>query len=227
MKCPHCLVEFHEQWIPLDPCLHDVRGDWHLYHSTCPKCRRIIIRLDCPASEALNVEDGLLSAKVPGRRTQLVHPRAYARSPLPPEVPAQFAGDYAEACLVLPDSEKASAALSRRCLQNLLYKKESVKKGDLVNQIQQVIESGKLPAHLADAIDAVRAVGNFAAHPIKNTRTGEIIDVEPGEAEWLLDTLEELFDFYFVGPEKLKLKRKALNKKLFEAGKPPLKGATP
>jgi hypothetical protein len=46
---------------------------------------------------------------------------------------------------------------------------------------------------LASAVDAVRNVGNFAAHPIKSKSTGDVLDVEPGEAEWLLDALERLF----------------------------------
>jgi hypothetical protein len=33
-------------------------------------------------------------------------------------------------------------------------------------------------------LDAIRTIGNFAAHPIKSTSSGEIVDVEPGEAEW-------------------------------------------
>ena len=66
-------------------------------------------------------------------------------------------------------------------------------------------------------------IGNFAAHPLKSTTTGSIVDVEPGEAEWNLDVLESLFDFYFVQPA-ISAKRKAeLNKKLKEAGKPKLK----
>ena len=52
--------------------------------------------------------------------TQLVRPKGISRAPLPPEVPSEFTKDYQEACLVLTDSPKASAALSRRCLQNLL-----------------------------------------------------------------------------------------------------------
>ena len=52
-----------------------------------------------------------------------------------------------------------------------------------------------------------------------------MIEVELGEAEWLLDTLEGCFDFYFVQPAKLEKTRDALNKKLKEAGKPPLKGS--
>ena len=124
---------------------------------------------------------------------------------------------------MINDSEKASAALSRRCLQNLLREKAGTQAKDLAKQIQEVLDSGKLPSHLGEAIDAVRAIGNFAAHPVKNTSTREVIDVEPGEAEWLLNTLEGLFDFYFVQPARLAKKRDALNKKLKDAGKPPLK----
>jgi hypothetical protein len=80
-----------------------------------------------------------------------------------------------------------------------------------------------VPSYLSDDIDAVRNIGNFAAHPIKSTRFGEIVPVEPGEAEWNLDVLAGLFDFFFVQPEKKKRRRDALNKKLKDAGKP-LKG---
>jgi hypothetical protein len=134
-----------------------------------------------------------------------------------------FADDYREACLVLSDSPKASAALSRRCLQNLLREVARVKPSNLADEIQQVIDSGKLPSSLVDSIDAIRNVGNFAAHPMKSQRSGEILSVEPGEADWNLDVLEALFDFYFVQPEVIRKKRDALNKKLQDAGKPPMK----
>ena len=110
--------------------------------------------------------------------------------PVAPEVDEKFARDYREASLVIGDSERASAALSRRCLQNLLREKAETKAKDLAKQIQEVLDSRELPSHLADEIDAVRAVGNFAAHPIKSKHTGEVIEVEPGEAEWLLETLQ-------------------------------------
>jgi hypothetical protein len=146
-----------------------------------------------------------------------------ARAPLPPEVPKDFASDYEEACLVLGDSEKASAALSRRCLQHILRKKGGAKDSDLAKEIQQVLDSRQLPSHIADNLDAIRNIGNFAAHPTKATNTGEIVDVEPHEAEWSLDVIEQLFDFYFVQPAKAKAKRDALNAKLQAAGKPPMK----
>ena len=65
--------------------------------------------------------------------------------------------------------------------------------------------------------------GNFAAHPVKNSRSGEIVVVEPGEAEWNLDVLDLLFDFYYVGPARADAKREALNTKLIAAGKRPMR----
>ena len=108
-------------------------------------------------------------------------------------------------------------------MQNILREKAGVKHSDLSKEIQQVIDNNTLPSHLAESIDAIRNIGNFAAHPIKSSSTGEIVEVEVGEAEWILDVLESLFDFYFVQPAILKAKRDALNKKLSDAGKPPMK----
>jgi hypothetical protein len=157
------------------------------------------------------------------KREFLCYPKVPSRTPLPPAVPSPYAEDYSEACLTLTDSPKASAALSRRCLQHVLREKAGVKLGNLADEIQQVIDSAKVPSHISESLDAVRNIGNFAAHPIKSKASGEIIAVEPGEAEWNLDVLESLFDFYFVQPELLKKKRAALDAKLKEAGKPKMK----
>lgn len=150
-----------------------------------------------------------------------IHPRVPSRAPIHESVPPDIAQDYKEACLVLTDSPKASAALSRRCLQHLLRDKAGVKHGNLSKEIEEAM--GGLPSHLAGAIDGVRNIGNFAAHPTKSQSTGEVVDVEPGEAGWNLDTLEGLFDHYYVQPALLKEKQDALNKKLAEAGKPEMK----
>lgn len=141
-----------------------------------------------------------------------------------PEVSAaasSLAADFAEAEAVLVSSRKASAALSRRCLQFILTTAAKVTKRDLADQIDEVLPS--LPPQLADNVDAIRHVGNFAAHPMKSTNSGEIVDVEEGEAEWLLDVMEELCDFYYVAPARATAKRTALNQKLADLGKPPLK----
>jgi hypothetical protein len=157
------------------------------------------------------------------QREFLCYPKAVSRAPLPEEVPEKYAVDYKEACLTLADSPKASAALSRRCLQHILREEAKIKPGNLADEIQQILDAGRLPSHLLESLDAVRNIGNFAAHPIKSQASGEVIDVEPGEAEWNLDVLEALFDYFFVQPALLKKKRDALNAKLKEAGKPEMK----
>lgn len=208
MKCPHCLNGIHEGWANAAGLGDDAEGsNWLLQQLTCPECKRLILRLG-------GVVDGNM-------KWDIIHPRASGRVPLPPDVPQPYASDYKEACLVLGDSPKASAALSRRCLQHVLREKAKVKHGNLSAEIDEAMTT--LPSHLGEAIDAVRIVGNFAAHPMKNTNTGEVLDVEEGEAEWLLDVLEGLFDFYFVQPEVLARKKVELNQKLQDAGKPPMK----
>lgn len=216
MKCPHCLENFHAKW-EQQRLGEDKLTSWSVCTTQCPACteyifvlRRSILEMRGNRSERVDIDI-------------LAWPRVPARARRSVDVSARFADDYKEACLVLTDSPKASAALSRRCLQNLLREAARVKPGDLANEIQQVLDAKSLPSQLAEAIDAVRVIGNFAAHPMKSERTGEIIGVEPGEAEWLLDTLEGLFDFYFVQPAILKRKKEALNKKLSETGKPPVK----
>jgi hypothetical protein len=108
-------------------------------------------------------------------------------------------------------------------LQLVLRDEAKVKSQDLSKEIQELLDRGTLPSHIAESLDAVRNIGNFAAHAIKSKSTGEIVPVEPGEAEWNLDVLESLFDFYFVGPARTKARKAALEKKLADAGKPKLK----
>jgi len=232
MKCPHCLENFFECWFYNKfkdwEWIEDKESVWGMRFCKCPKCEKIIIQLGKISKTCIKPSKNL------SNRPQLhpnfynwvlIRPKAVSRTPLPPEVPPEFANDYNEACLILVDSPKASAALSRRCLQNLLREKAKTTKKNLSDQIQEVIDSKKLPFFLSEDLDAVRNIGNFAAHPIKNKITGEIIEVEPGEADWNLDILEELFNFYFVQPELSKKKRQKLNQKLKKAGKPPIKKA--
>ena len=147
-------------------------------------------------------------------------PAAAAVRPVPVQVPNPYKQDFEEACAVLTLSPKASAALSRRNLQAILRDQAGATKKDLFDQIEEVISSGKAPSRISDELHAVRNIGNFAAHEIKSKATGQIVEVETGEAEWNLDVLESLFDFYFVEPAKSAKRKADLNVKLKAAGKP-------
>jgi len=221
MRCPHCLTSFHDD-LTKTALGVDSTSHWVLNRRTCPECGKFILSL----SERYDRYDGTS----PGNensyrktRERLCYPKGTNRTSLGPEVPPQFTSDYYEACMTLSDSPKASAALSRRCLQNLLREKAGVKHGNLADEIQQLIDSGKLPPDLADSLDAIRHIGNFAAHPEKSKSSREIIEVEPGEADWSLEVLEELFSFFFTRPARIQKRRDALNKKLDEAGKRQMK----
>lgn len=217
IKCPHCLesqfLEFKTEFLREDQDDQLFKISWYVSHTLCASCLKTIIYL-------------IKRKKLSGRNWEeeiLVRPRAISRTPLPKEVEPEFTEDYNEACLVLTDSPKASAALSRRCLQHILREKLEVKPDDLSKEIQEVLDRGTLPSHIADGLDAVRNIGNFGTHPIKSKSSGEVVPVEPGEAEWNLDVIESLFDYCFVGPAKLAERKAKLNEKLKEAGKPLLK----
>jgi Domain of unknown function (DUF4145) len=232
MKCPHCGITFHDEFSTdnlhnrtSNLKLQDVGYDIHARSQSCPECDKAIVLLEFGRYESQSSKSGigaLLPPRWVSKRIVQVYPKGSTR-PVPSEVPADVVNDFKEASDVIQDSPKASAALSRRLLQRLLREQAKVKPGDLSDEIQEVLDSNQLPSSAAQAIDAVRNIGNFAAHPIKSKDTGVIVDVEPGEAEWLLDTLESLFDIYFVQPLILARKRAELDKKLEASGKPPMK----
>lgn len=212
-KCPHCreIVTFSSPTVPSGHSseLMTVGGgdNVYVYSSECPnrKCRKpiVIARIESEGKTYF----------------RLVHPFNVVRT-VPTEVPKDIQKDFLEAAAVLSVSEKASAALSRRCLQNLLNERGYTGR-TLSDQIDAVLL--KLPTDLADNVDAIRNIGNFAAHPMKSQSTGIVIDVEPGESGWNLDVLEGLFDHFYVRPAREKEKRERLAKKLRDLGKPPLK----
>jgi hypothetical protein len=223
MQCPHCLVDFHDN-AKFTYVGQDADGHWGVVAVACSKCKRHSLSVQRGSGYQLGPTPRSTVVALTGVKLyQRFYPKGTARAPVPKEVPAAIAEDFTEACLVLADSPKASAALSRRCLQHLLRHAAKVKPADLAIEIQQVLDSGVLPTDLAESIDAIRNVGNFSAHPQKSTASGEILPVEPQEAEWTLEVLEALFDFYFVRPAVLDAKRAALNAKLAAAGKPPMK----
>jgi hypothetical protein len=216
MKCPHCSFGIYEDFVesriiqrPMETSedgtflAHAVA--WNVAYQRCPVCHECIV---------------LLKRVTPSH--QVVSFMAYPSSssrPIPPQVVDPYRQDFSEACKVLACSPKASAALSRRCLQTILRDKAGTKSKDLTDQIEEVINATRVPAHIAEDLQTLRSIGNFAAYPTKSTTTGVISDVEPGEAEWNLDVLESLFDFFFVQLAAAAKRKANLNKKLKDAGK--------
>ena len=223
MRCPHCLVTIFAQSQDLSMG-SDRDFDWWIRTFLCPSCNRYVIQL-VKEPTLPGYTGSPLGAHFPAPASavsSLIHPKATNRQPVPAEVPEEFTADYKEACLVLADSPKASAALSRRGLQHILQEKSDAQtQNNLAKTIGEVIDDPKTPRDVADSLDMVRNIGNFSAHPNKSTNTGEIVPVEPVEAEWCLDVIEMLFDLYFVRPSEIQRRRDRVDEKLADTGKPP------
>ncbi|MBR1297422.1 DUF4145 domain-containing protein [Bradyrhizobium sp. AUGA SZCCT0042] len=190
---------------------------WSYRTAFCPECRNIEIDIVRRDGNGHRLDDW-----------RQVYPIGASRGPVPSEVPQNIAQDYIEACNVLPISAKASAALSRRCLQNMLHA-AGYKSKDLAKAIDLLLEEKRtdkaLPHRLRVTVDAIRNFGNFSAHPIDDKTTLQVIDVEPEEADWCLEIIEDMFEHFYVGPEAARVKKAALDAKLVAGGKPASKGA--
>lgn len=224
MRCPYCLENFNAntEIATLFNSTHDGDRQYATETMTCSNSRcghQIVYLRTTVFPDNTGMPPGFTDPPYTIRK--LIVPAHEARpNVMIADVDEIFHEDYQEAIAVLPTSAKASAALSRRLLQNLLREKMGVKYQDLSNEIDEAISSTVLPSRITQMLDAVRVVGNFAAHPIKSSNTGEIQDVEPGEAELNLDVIESLFDQLFTAPRIDQERIESINKKLKEAGKP-------
>lgn len=69
-----------------------------------------------------------------------------------------------------------------------------VSKPRLFDEIEAIKD--RLDASTWDAIDAVRKVGNIGAHMEKDINL--VLDVEPNEAQLLIELIETLFEEWYV-----------------------------
>ncbi len=219
MKCPHCQIAIHPDF-EVTQLTHksslnigvNGRGrqlQWTISNMVCPSCHKAIFSLKGANGPSIS------------EFSAIVYPKAGIKLPAPQEVPTDIAEDFNEASTVFADSPKASAALSRRGLQSVL-RNLGFEQHNLADAIQAALDATIFPLTLAENLDAIRGIGNFAAHPIKGANAMAIAEVEPEEAEWNLDVLEELFDYVYVQPTKSKVRRDKLNEKLLAHGKKPL-----
>jgi hypothetical protein len=128
--------------------------------------------------------------------------------PQPDCIPTPLRQDYYEACAIRDLSPKASATIIRRCLQGMIRDFCGISKKRLVDEIDALHDSvnqGKAPAGVQadtiDAIDHVRGIGNIGAHMESDINV--IIDVDPDEAQTLIELTELLFEEWYVAREHL------------------------
>lgn len=137
--------------------------------------------------------------------------------PQPDYIPSPIREDYEEACKIRDLSPKASATLSRRCLQGMIRDFCNISRGrliDEINALKKQVGDGQAPKGVSEdsveAIDHVRKIGNIGAHMEKDINL--IIPVEPEEAQILIDLIESLFEEWYVARHKREEKFAAIKK---------------
>jgi hypothetical protein len=126
--------------------------------------------------------------------------------PQPDYIPQPIREDYYEACAIRDLSPKASATITRRCLQGMIRDFCGISKRRLVDEINELhtrVHNGTAPLGVQhdtmQAIDAVREMGNIGAHMEADINV--IVDIDSNEAQKLIQLVEVLFNEWYVARE--------------------------
>ncbi len=169
--------------------------DQHNMNDSRPKYKNVfeIYIHHCPTCDNVNfVAEGksnLKGIKIP------MYPKSLAKQ-FPSFIPKAIIEDYEEAYSILSLSPKASATLSRRCLQGMIrdFWKVNVKSGKLYDEINAIKD--KITPAQWKAINSLRSLGNIGAHMEKDVN--EIIEIDDGEAEKLIKLIELLMEKWYI-----------------------------
>lgn len=236
MKCPTCGENTPDAWEPLwrqaerGGQIHAInRGTTGLVsisldYMQCanPRCQEAVIRVHQTLS-------GGLAAKTRSERgPELWYacPRGSSRR-VDPRVPEPFRRDYNEAAAILGLSPRMSAVLSRRIMGDLLKAYAGKDHFSLTARIDSFTSESGRPSTLTDNLHHFREIADFGAHTQEDQEAaGEvsaIIDVDREEAEWTLDLVDRLFDYFIVTPAKDEAVRRKMDEKIEKAGRKPLR----
>lgn len=163
-----------------------------------PDCQKLTLRIR--VGKDVGGESYIVSSTELLFSEQLI-PRGSAK-PQPAYIPTPLVEDYTEACLIRDLSAKASATLTRRCLQGMIRDFAGISKPRLIDEIKALkaaVEDGtadrSVTAETVAAIDHVRSLGNIGAHMEADINV--IVSVDAGEAQIMIELTELLFDEWY------------------------------
>lgn len=222
MQCGRCQKAVHVDFqttVHVEPNTGDERRAIAVLQGVCPACRSPLVAL----------RRGTYVWREDGNELETVDEECLLYPPLTgrllgTDIPNGLREEFHEASAVLNASPRSSAALSRRLLQRILREVFSIRERDLAHEIDAFLGIVDMPGYLKETVDAVRAIGNYAAHPEVYTDTRLIVDVTKDEAQWLLEVIEALLEFRFTERARRENRVTLLNEKLAAMGKPRLKG---
>lgn len=198
IECPYCSAQ-----IPNSPgttistrypCFYypDLQGASNSSEDPCDDSCIAITFYKCP-----RCGNYIINACGKGRKVKdinlMLHPQSLAKK-FPSYVPPSVRNDYEEAYSIVSLSPKASATLSRRCIQNMIRDFWGISKPRLVDEIDSLKD--KVPADQWKVLHELRRLGNIGAHP--ETDVSLIIDIDSDDAAKILKVIELLIKHWYV-----------------------------
>ena len=189
-KCPYCnsvfpltrdtLRECKAYFDPPKPYEAADNSGINISFYKCPNCNEYIVRVQGFGKQVLDINSQLrpLSSAIQ----------------FPDYVPESIRQDYSEACAIVNLSPKASATLSRRCLQTMIRDFWGITEATLYKEIESL--DTIIPSTQKKVLHSLRQIGNIGAHPEADINT--IIDIEPGDAEKLIKVIEFFVDKWYI-----------------------------
>ena len=190
-NCPICGAYSSMQWGEMYSPIH---GNEHtpLLRCYCNHCKDSSYWM---AEYQTYEEDGVI--KQIHTSGKMIFPAASTAPLAHPAMPPEINADYLEACNILAESSRGSAALLRLCVQKLcIHLGEHGK--NLNDDIASLVKKG-LPTEIQKALDIVRVTGNNAVHP------GQLSPDDVAEvASSLFDLVNRIVEEMIARPAELK-----------------------
>lgn len=149
----------------------------------------------CPDIECGNVDVLIEGDEVWDKKTMWFHPSSLAKTFK--HTDQAIINWYNEAYEVLNKSARASAMLSRSCIQKILRLKLGIVKGTLDAEINEAENKNLLSPILVKAFHNLRKIGNIVTHPNEDILD---IDISVDEASVILKVVELLITELYVEP---------------------------
>jgi len=210
--CPYCnrdttIIDSNQKILNTELHIENIHGILRLtnHFVVCPnpKCKQVTLIADLYKIKLDEQKRNWLKTEEVAHWKMM--PDSFAKQ-FPKYVPKAIIADYNEACKIRDLSPKASATLSRRCLQGMIRDFWGVKKNRLIDEINAIEE--KVDPIVWKSIDSVRKIGNIGAHMEKDINL--IIDVDPKEAQILIELIELLIGEWYIQRHEREEKLKSI-----------------
>lgn len=146
--------------------------------------------------------------------------------PVDPVVLGTYRRDYLEAAAILDLSPRMAAVLARRIVGDLLKQYAQKTHFGLTARIDSFIADGGHPASLTSNLHHLREIADFGAHTQVAEQENDsgvmeavIVEADRDDAEWTLDLVDRLFDYFIVQPAKDEAMKKKWDENIARTGR--------